>query len=356
VKSSSETTPPDEGGGVPNSLLGATVSGVRWMSLARVAGELIAIGSLIVLARLITPAEFGAFAVALVVTELALTIPGEGVGTALVQQERVAKEHLEAAFFLSLLIGLLLGAAVFIVAPYVFTPLFGATTTELVQIATPMFLIAALTAVPMATAQRRLDFRVLGLAQIASLIVRAGTSVALALAGLNGSALMIGMLAGATATLGVLLTTERLPWPRPHRRGIREIAGFGVPAALSGMTWTGFRNADFAIVAARLGALDAGLYWRAYQLAIEYQRKIGSLVHQVTFPVYSRAGDIEEMFELRRRVVRLVGALLVPGLAGLAVVAPVFVPWVFGDAWSAAVVPTQILAIAGMVTVASDTL
>ena len=64
----------------------ASTSGLRWVSVARVTGELLMLGSLVVLARLIPPSAFGMFAIAVIVQELATTIPSEGVGTALVQR------------------------------------------------------------------------------------------------------------------------------------------------------------------------------------------------------------------------------------------------------------------------------
>lgn len=338
------------------SLTHATIAGVRWISLARIAGEVLAVVSMVALARLIGPKEFGDFAIVLVVTEIALTIPGEGIGTALVQRKEVGDEHLRAATFMSLCLGVGLGAVALVVAPLIFRPVFGEPTAQLVRLAIPIFPLAGLTAVPLAIAQRRLDFRLISVSQIASTIVRALVSVALALGGLNASALIIGTLAGSAASMLVLVRSTGFPAPVPHRRAMRELVGFGVPAALSGLSWTGFRNSDFAIVGARLGPTAAGVYWRAFQLAIEYQRKIGSGVHQVSFPIYSRATDQESMFALRRRVARVVSAVLIPGLALLAVLAPTLVPWLFGSAWRSAVVPTQILCFAGVLTVPADTM
>jgi O-antigen/teichoic acid export membrane protein len=334
----------------------ATLAGVRWISLARLVGEIVAFGSMVALARLIAPSEFGRFAIALVVQEIALTLTGEGIGTALVQRKVVRREHLQAGLFMSLTAGVLLGAIAFLTAPLIFTPLFGTEVTDLVRLSSPMFVIAAVIAVPQAVLQRRLDFRRISLAQILSVVVRALTALALALAGLQAEALVVGALAASATTMVVLLYLAPVPWPRPRFAAARELIGFGLPAALSGLSWTGFRNADFAIIGARLGTADAGFYWRAYQLAIEYQRKVGVGVHQVAFPVYSRAAGLEEMFAMRRRVVRVVGSLLVPSLAGLAVLAPVLIPWVFGAVWKPAIVPTQILALAGIVTVLSDTM
>jgi O-antigen/teichoic acid export membrane protein len=349
------STPGGEGAR-PEELKKAAIAGVRWMSLARVASEVIAFGAMIALARLIGPTGFGQFAIVLVMREIALTITGEGIGTALVQRPKVERAHVQAGMFMSLAIGCMLAAIAFVTAPLIFTPLFDAETAALVQLSTPMFIVAATAAVPQAVLQRRLDFRLLGLIQILSGMVGAGASLALAIAGMEAEALVLGGLIASVTTMLVLLWCVRPPWPRPQLRAAREIARFGVPAALAGLSWTGFRNADFAIVGARLGTAGVGYYWRGYQFAIEYQRKVGAAVHQVAFPLYSRTGGLAAMLAFRERVVRVVSVVLIPGLAALAVLAPVLVPWMLGDEWEPAVVPTQILALAGMVTVLSDTL
>src|SRR5436190_24249499 len=117
----------------PEGLKEATLSGVRWVSLARIISELIAFGTMVALARLIAPSQFGEFAIAAVVTEIALTISGEGIGTALVQRRVVERRHLQAGLFMSICIGLVLGVAAFLTAPLIFTPLFGSGTTALVR-------------------------------------------------------------------------------------------------------------------------------------------------------------------------------------------------------------------------------
>jgi lipopolysaccharide exporter len=70
---------------------------------------------------------------------------------------------------------------------------------------------------------------------------------------------------------------------------------------------------------------------------------------RLAFPLYSRTRDLDEMKRLHERATRVHGAVVVPLLAILIVTAPELVPLVFGDAWRAAVEPTQILAVAGMI-------
>ena len=51
---------------------------------------------------------------------------------------------------------------------------------------------------------------------------------------------------------------------------------YGLPASIASISWVGFRNCDYAIVSARLGAVQAGYYFRAYMLAVEYRRRSAS--------------------------------------------------------------------------------
>jgi lipopolysaccharide exporter len=180
----------------------AGVHGLRWAAMARVAVEAVLLVSMVVLARLISPAEFGYFAVAIIVQELALVITAEGVGTALVQRATVDREHLQAGLWLGLVVGLVLGLLTLVAASLIVVPVFGARTAELVRLATPLFLICAAGTVPMALLRRRLEFRRLSTIDVATSVVRAVGSLALAIVGLQSEALVLGgIAAGVTTTV-----------------------------------------------------------------------------------------------------------------------------------------------------------
>jgi O-antigen/teichoic acid export membrane protein len=119
--------------------------------------------------------------------------------------------------------------------------------------------------------------------------------------------------------------------------------------------WTAFRNGDYAVIGGRAGTYDSGLYWRAYQLAVEYPRKLTNIMAQVAFPLLSRTSDLEVMLGIRRRMTRLLTVVVLPPLAFLVLFAPIVIPWLFGPAWTGAVVPTQILAAGGLACVVIDT-
>jgi PST family polysaccharide transporter len=308
---------------------------------------------MVLLARLVAPAEFGRYAVAAVVIGFA-TVPTAGVGVALVQRAEASREHLQAGFALSLLTGVALVALILGGASVVIAPIFGARTAFLVRLATPLCLLTAVSTVPSALLQRRLAFRRLGVIDVSSTAAQAATSLACALRGLEGASLVLGLLASGVVTTGLSWAWAPAPLPRLRRTPARDVMAYGVPASLAAVSWVGFANCDYAIIGARLGPLRAGFYFRAYTLSVEYQKKISQLMNTVGFPVLSRTRDTGERQVLRSRMVGLLTLLLFPFLVLLAIIAPVFVPFFFGPQWAPAIVPTQILAAGGAATVVID--
>lgn len=332
-----------------SELRDAAVSGVRWFAGAKAASEVLQLVAAVILARLIGPADFGAAAVAMILLPLAVILTYEGFGSALVQRKLITDGHYEAATLTSIVSGLGLSLLTFLLAPIVAAPIFGEEIAGLIQLVSPAFAIAGLGAVSRAHLLRRLDFRTSSLIETASLVLGSFSAVALAAAGMGAEALVLGGL--ITIAVASLLLIVVAPPSRPRWRSqeLAEISRFGSPAAAAGVLYVAISNVDYAVLAARLSATQVGIYWRAFQLGVLYQDKLSGVMMRLAFPLYSRTRDLDEMKRLHERATRVHGAVVVPLLAILIVTAPELVPLVFGDAWSAAVEPTQILAVAGMV-------
>jgi O-antigen/teichoic acid export membrane protein len=332
----------------PSALHEAALAGVRWVAVARVVAEASAFGAMVWLAHLISPADFGRAAVALVVSALAAIIAAGGFGAPLVQRPTIDREHLESAQLASIACGGALSLLTFFVSPVVCDPLFGAEIGSLVQLMSPVFLIASLGVVSQSILQRRLDFRRLSLIEMVAVVAGSVTSVALALAGLEAAAIVLGALFAAT-TLSVLQQVSTpIVVPRWHPRELRDVLVFGVPSALSSLVDVAHRNVDYAILGAKLAPAQVGFYWRAFQLGIDHQRKISGILMRIALPVYARAADSAHRARIRARMVRAQTAVIFPLLATLIAVAPTLIPWMLGERWTPVVVPAQILAIGGM--------
>ena len=332
------------------SIKEATISGVRWVMLTRAVSEVLALGCIVLLARHVSPAEFGHAAVALIFVPLAGILTFEGFASALVQREQVDETHRQVAMLSSLLGGAMLTLLVLALDPLVWRPVFGTETGNLIALVSPVFFISALGTVSRATLWRRLDFRRMSLIDMTATTLGNVVPVVLALSlGLGARAIIIGALSQTALTAVLLLAVAPPPLPRWHRSSQREIGGFGLAAALAGLVDVMFRNVDYAILAARLPAGQVGIYWRAFNLGVVYQDKLSSVMMQLAFPVYSRTESREEMRALHERAARVHAAVIFPLLASLIVLGPVLIPFVLGGEWIPAVRPAQILALAGMI-------
>ncbi|HLI32581.1 MAG TPA: oligosaccharide flippase family protein [Solirubrobacteraceae bacterium] len=336
------------------ALRGAALHGLRWASLSRPATEIAQLGAMIALAHLLVPAAFGRYAVALIAQEAALILVSSGLGAALVQRAALRREHLSSAAALALLGGAALAGLMILLSYVVIEPLFDPTTALYVRLLAPLCLISALGAVPSAMLGRRLRFRRLSEIEFTSALCRAGTSLAFALAGTGGESLIFGSIAAGTCCTLFALASVRPPLPRLERAATRELLRGALPISASAIGWIGFSNIDYAIVGARLGALQAGLYFRAYTLSVEYQKKLSVVLAQVGFPVFARSSDIQEMIALRRALLRFFSLAIFPSLALLAIYAPTIVPIVFGARWAPAATPAAILTLGGAATLGID--
>lgn len=337
----------------PEELRARTLKGLRSTLIARPTVEVILLGSMVVLARLISPADFGRYAVASLVAGFGVVVLSS-LDAALVQRPEVTREHLQAGLAVAIVVAVAFTALTLVAATLLVTPIFGARTAAFVRLATIGTLISAFNVVPAALVQRGLAIRRLSILDVSGSAAFAVTAIVMAVAGLGGFALVLGGLASVLVTTVVNWVWAPQPLPRLNLRAARELMRFGLPQSVAALAWVGFANIDYAIVGARLGPQAAGFYSRAYTIGVTYKQKVAQVMTSVGFPVLARTQSSEEMSTLRRHMVRLLTLVVFPALVLLAVTAPVLVPWVFGAEWTPAVLPTQILALGGATTMAID--
>jgi O-antigen/teichoic acid export membrane protein len=326
----------------------AAFSAVRWTGASRVGAELVSLAAMVAMARLLTPADFGLAAVPALLVVVAVQTGQQGIAAPLVQRPEIDEADVRSAAALALAAGAALAIAVWFGAPPLGELLFDDEVGRLLGLTAPAFLLAGAGAAAQARLERRLHFAPVALAGLVRTAGGALVGVALAIGGVDAEALVLGPVAGVAFATLLLLAADRPPAPRWDWPRARSILGFGLPALGGGLAGLGAQNIDYAVLAARLPATSVGLYWRAYTLGVDYQSKLSGVLVQVGLPLYARVAQIEDKRLLRARIVRLQTLILFPLLAGLILLAPWVVPLVFGSQWEEAVVPTQILTVAGM--------
>jgi PST family polysaccharide transporter len=324
----------------------AISNGLRWNLIGRPIIESANLLGMAVLARLVAPAEFGRYAIALIVLLLS-GVPTQAVMYAIVQRNDLDRDHLKTGQTLAILIGLAM-CAFCLAASYTIVPVvFGARTALLVRLMIPACFINSVNTVQFALVSRRLEFRRLTLFDMTITLVDLAVAIPLAMMGLNGEAMVLGTV--VASVVGYILVCRWVlpPLPSFRLRSARDLLGSGVHAASNAASLVCFQNCDYVIVGARLGPLQAGYYFRAYTLGVVYQTKVSQVMTGLGFPVLSRVSSEDEVNRVRHRMVQTITLVLFPLLTALAIVAPRFVTWFYGPAWHAVVLPVQILTVGG---------
>jgi O-antigen/teichoic acid export membrane protein len=327
------------------------LSGLAWKAGSKIVLQLSRFAVAVILARLLAPHDFGLAAMVLVLSGLVVVVGDSALGTALIQRRSVSEDDRSTIFWTGVGIGLaftLAGIAAagpvasFYDEPQV-RPLFAALSL--------CFLVTAIGTTQRALLVREMDFRSLELRQVGGTF--AGAAVGITIAANGGGAWAIVLQEIATAVASTLLLWHFSRWRPAFRfslRSIRSIGSFTGNAFGQNLLYYAGRNTDNLLIGRYLGPSALGVYALAYNVMLAPFHHIGGLVQQVLFPAFSRMqDDRRRLAETWMRATKLVGAITIPALLGLIVVAPDFVAVVFGEKWHQAVPVLQILAGVGLI-------
>ena len=332
----------------------STRRGLLWAGASLLGNKAVNFVSVMVLARILTPDQFGV--VAAVVIYLSFIELGSDLGmkaTVVYEQEEGVTARVQTAFTVNLLIAASLTIVGVLCAPLV-AQFFGVSDqVELFRLGALSLLFVGLGNIHDALLVREMDFKRRTIPQIVQATVRAGISIGLALAGLEAEALVIGMLVGSAAwTLAQWMLSPLRPTLELDRGILRAMSSYGSAAAvLEVLALIGYR-ADAAIVGRVLGERALGLYtiaFRVPELAIE---TVAWNTSEVAFPALARkrAMDRGDLARSTMRLLRFQALYALPVAAGLAMVATPLIVVLFSSQWSSAGGVTAAIAVKAGIT------
>ena len=325
------------------------VQGVGWSGASQVVTQGFQFIVKIILARLLLPNDFGIIGMALIFIALMQTVNELGMSAAIIQRKDINNTHLSTSFWISILMGLILCAITIIVSPLIADFFKKDLIQPVINILSIGFIFGSLGTVHRTLLAKKIDFKNVAIAEAGAAAFSGITSISLALLGFGVWSLVIGSLMG---TLGSsILLWVRCSW-RPliifDFKSFKELFGFGKNVMGSRILNYIDSNADYLLIGKFLDATSLGLYTLAYQMAIFPLSIISSVITRVTFPTFSAIQDNNAKLRMGYlKAIKYTSLITFPLLAGLAVVAPKFIPIVIGEKWMPMILPLQILCILG---------
>lgn len=340
---STGTTPAEE-----ESVSRQAARGVMWMTAQKWVARLGGLVTITILTRLLAPEDFGLIAIAWTIVTLTYVLADMGLATYIIQAEKVTRDNLSTAFWVSLIVGAALGGVIFAVAPLLASLLDVPTAVPILQSMSGLILVIAASAVPLALLRRRMAFRTLAVQEVAGALVAQVVAIVAAFAGLGVWALVLQMLVGQVLTSALQWISARwLPTRDFSRDEFRVMIRFGVQVVGNGLVSV-FRGwGETAIIVAGLGIRELGYFSVAQRLVQAAADFSGSAIFPVSTVAFAKSNSsLERLRTAHARAISVSQSVVTPLMIYIAVTASLLVPFLFGSEWTLSAEVAQPLALA----------
>ncbi|MBA3557832.1 MAG: lipopolysaccharide biosynthesis protein [Gemmatimonadaceae bacterium] len=339
-----EPSPPIEPA-LSNKLDGALVRGIAWTGGVKWLSQVASWGSTLIVARLLTPEDYGLVGMASVYLGLVTMLSAFGIGAAVVRLRTLTEDQIAQINTLSVAFGL----AAFVISCIAAGPLavfFDAPQLRAVVLAmSATFVITSFKTVPQSLLQRDLLFKRLAFVDGVQALILAATTIGFAVLGFRYWTLVFGAVLSALMSTALMIYLRPHPFARPRVASVSEALKFSGHIVSQRLTWYVYSNADFMVAGKILGKAALGAYSLAWTLANVPIEKVTALVVRVTPAIFSSVQD--DHVALTRYLLALTEGLALltfPTTFGLALMADGVVLLMLGEKWRVMILPLQLLA------------
>jgi O-antigen/teichoic acid export membrane protein len=329
------TAPPGSPPGEAGSLARVAAFSTKWIAVSQASRLAAQVVGMVVLARLLSPSDFGVVAMAMLVTGFAAILRDFGTVQAVIQRREVPSALLDSVFWLNVGFGLAIAILIALLAPAIALSMREPKLTGVLWLLALAFPIVSLGLVQQGLLERASRFRSVALIECSAAFAGLAAGVLAALSDWGVYSLVSQAIVGwIVVTAGLWAASTWRPAWRWSLALIREMAGFS--GNLVGFNIVNYfaRNIDTVLIGRFLGATELGYYNLAYRLMLWPLKNIAWVAARALFPALSRLQDDKP--RLRLAYVRAAAAVFLitaPLSLGLFVLREPFVLALMGERW-----------------------
>lgn len=328
------------------------LGGAKWAGISHAFSTLLQFGTIAVLAHLLDPSDFGLMAMILVVTGFAQAFADAGISNALIYRQDATDEQLSSLYWLNIIAGATIYLIVLVIRPLIAAYYQEPQISVYLSVVAVGLMINSLGQQFRMLIQKELRFRTLSAIEITASGIASASAIGSAVLGWGVWSLVLRSIMQASVTSLMCISWAarcgKLPGLHFRRADLHGFVGFGLyQMGERAMNYLS-ANVDNLIIGRLLGAEALGYYSLAFQVITLPLARFNPIITRVTFSVFSKVQHDNET--LRRgylKVVSYVATFVFPMLAGMFVVAPLFVEVVYGNTWLPAVAVIRILCVVG---------
>jgi O-antigen/teichoic acid export membrane protein len=315
-------------------------------------GQITALAFGILLARLLTPKEFGVIAIVNMIVFYANNFSNFGLNNALVQKADINEKHVNTVFTIDLLISVLL-AILTISSSTVIANFFGAPEiADVLKVMSLYYLTSTFYYIPLVKLKRAIDFKVISIIDFCKGLATSVCAIGLALNGLSYWSIVIPTIVfQVVAAIALKIKTG---WePRiVIAQDMRDIYSFGFFVFIRNQVELVVAKVDYFVIGRYLDLQSLGLYEKSYELATRTMAGASGPFNSVIYSTFCRVNsDLDKVKSVFMQGSTLLAAICYPALLGIIAIAPHFVLTCLGEIWADSILPLQILSLASAIRV-----
>lgn len=322
-----------------------TKSGVIWSFMNQGGSQILNLIVTFILARLITPSEFGLIGMIAVFTGFAKIFVDFGFSNALIQKAGISQRDINTVFSFNLMSGAALSLLFFsfahLIADFYDEPLL----EKITKIYSPIFFISALSGVNQALVVKSLNFKLNTFISISTTIISSITAIILGLYGFGVWSILAKIIVEQILTTMLMMVYHPVNQkPYFHYSSFKGLSKNGFNMAGDSIINYWSRNADNLIIGKFLGDGPLGIYTKSYAIMMLPLRNISRVIGKVMFPSFSLLqDDISQIRNIYLKTTRVIAYMTFPLMMGLAILAEPFVLTTFGPNWTEMIPIIQVL-------------
>lgn len=327
-----------------------TIASMLWSAFGRFGTTIILFVSNMILARLLTPKDFGCIGMLHIFIAISEVFIIGGFGAALIQKKDPTHLDYTTVFYWNLLAAIITYFVLFISAPLIADFYNMPLLCDVLRVQSLSLIIASFSIVQANQLQKQLRFKEFSIRNIVASFI--GVTVAVLMAFMGYGIWSLVAMSLVTSFFGVLLLWKMSDW-RPtlefSTESLKSLFSFGGLMALSSFVETLYGNVQGLIIGKWFTPQDLGYYTQARKLEQVPTNSLSVIVSQVAFPVFSMLN--EEKMKLRKgmsKSVKSISYLWIPMCVLLIIIARPLIYLLYGPQWGASVLYFQILCLSGV--------
>ncbi len=317
------------------SLKNKTVKGVGWSAVDNVAQYAVSFVVGIVLARLLSPDDYGLIGIIAIFTAVCTAIINGGFSTALIRKNDCTDDDYNTAFIVNLGLSLVLYAVIFLCSPLIANFFGKQELVALTRVSSITMIIGALAIVQQTRLTKRIDFKTQTKISLISAISSGVIGIGMALVGCGVWSLVCqGIASQLLKTILLWFYNKWVPRLRFCKESFNELFGFGWKMMVSGILDSTWQQLYQVVVGKFYSPATLGQYTRAKQFSQLFSSNLTSVIQRVTYPVLSTIQDEKErMIEAYRRIIKLTMFITFTCMFALGAVSEPLLYCLIGEKW-----------------------